>query len=212
MQADVDPDPDPTPTATPWEEYLAAAQSLDAIRRDAPAAGAGAPAAPHPAAAGRAELAQLAAQLELQRAQLTGEAVRAGVTAPRLTPSPAEQARASATVGVDPAAATEALHRCQRLIESATAALTAPPRPRPTPPPVPVSAPPPVPVSAPPPPGPQLTAPQSPVPHLASPQLRWPVPAGRRWWPPPAWLVTAVLSGTAVTITCATVIVLALLR
>jgi hypothetical protein len=187
MQADVDPDP--TPTATPWEEYLAAAQSLDAVRRDAPATGAGAPDAPHPASAARAELAQLAARLELQQAQLTGEAVRAGVTAPRLTPSPAEQARADVAVGVDPAAVSEALHRCQRLIESAATELTAPPRPRPTPtlPPIPVSVPPPVPVSAAPPPA-------------------------RRWWPPPAWLVTAVLSGAAVAITCATVIVLALLR
>jgi hypothetical protein len=202
-----DVDPDPTPTATPWEEYLAAAQSLDAVRRDAPAAGVGAPDAPHPAGAARAELAQMAARLELQRAQLTGEAVRAGVTAPRLTPSPAEQARAAAAVGVDPPAVSEALRRCQRLIESATAELTAPPQPRPAPalalppipvpPQVPISAPPPVPVSAPPPP---------PVPVSAPP------PAARRWWPPPAWLVTAVLSGAAVAITCATVIVLALLR
>jgi hypothetical protein len=232
MHTDVDPDP--TPTATPWEEYLAAAQSLDAVRRDSPAVGVGAPDAPHPAAAARAELAQLAARLELQRAQLTGEAVRAGVTAPRLTLSPAEHARAGATVGVGPAAVSEALRRCHRLIDSATAELTAPPRPRPTPAPalppipVPVSAPPPVvPVSAPPPPPvvPVSAPPPPPVVPVSAPppvpvvpvSAPPPVPVSapppaRRWWPPPAWLVTAVLSGAAVAVTCATVIVLALLR
>jgi hypothetical protein len=201
MHTDVDPDP--TPTATPWEEYLAAAQSLDAVRRDSPAAGVGAPDAPHPAAAARAELAQLAARLELQRAQLTGEAVRAGVTAPRLTLSPTEQARAGATVGVGPAAVSEALGRCQRLIDSATAELTAPPQPRPTP--APALLPIPVPVSAPPPPPVVPVSAPPPVPVSAP-------PPARRWWPPPAWLVTAVLSGAAVAVTCATVIVLALLR
>jgi hypothetical protein len=113
-------DPDPTPTATPWVEYLAAAQSLDAVRRDAATAAA---AATHAASATRAELAQLSAQLELQRARLTGEAVRAGIAAPQLTPTPAEQAAADAAIAGDPAAVPEALRRCQQLLESANAQL-----------------------------------------------------------------------------------------
>lgn len=120
-------DPDPTPTATPWEEYLAAAQSLDAVRRDAAAAAA---AATRTASAARAELAGLQARLELQRARLTGEAVRAGLAAPQLAPTPAEQAAADTAVAAG--GVPEALHRCQHLIETADAHLagTAPaPRP-----------------------------------------------------------------------------------
>lgn len=113
-------DPDPTPTTTPWMEYLAAAQSLDAVRRDAAAAAA---AATHAASTTRAELAQLSAQLELQRARLTGEAVRAGMAAPRLTPAPPEQASADALIAGDPAAVPEALRHCQQLLESVEASL-----------------------------------------------------------------------------------------
>jgi hypothetical protein len=101
-------------------EYLAAAQSLDAVRRDAATATA---AATHAASATRAELAQLSTQLELQRARLTGEAVRAGMTAPQLTPAPAEQANAAAAIAGDPAAVPEALRRCQQLLETAEAEL-----------------------------------------------------------------------------------------
>lgn len=118
MQTPVDPDP--TPTATPWVEYLAAAQSLDAVRRDAATAAA---AATHAASATRAELAQLSAQLELQRARLTGEAVRGGIAAPQLAPTPAEQATADASIAGDPAAVPEALRRGQQLLESANADL-----------------------------------------------------------------------------------------
>jgi hypothetical protein len=113
-------DPDPTPTATPWVEYLAAAQSLDAVRRDAATAAA---AATHAASVTRAELAQLATQLELQRARLTGESARAGSAAPQLAPTPAERAAADAAIAGDPAAVPEALLRCQQLLESANAEL-----------------------------------------------------------------------------------------
>jgi hypothetical protein len=113
-------DPDPTPTTTPWEEYLAAAQSLDAVRRDAAAAAAAATLA---ASTTRAELAQLSTQLELQRARLTGEAVRAGLFAPPLSPSPAEQAVADAMLAGDPAPVADALHRSQQLLDAADAEL-----------------------------------------------------------------------------------------
>jgi hypothetical protein len=116
-------DPDPTPTATPWDEYVAAAQSLDAVRRDAATAAAAATLA---ASATRAELAQVSTQLELQRARLTGEAMRAGLPTPPLTPSPAEQAAADAALGGDPAAVPEALRRCQQQLDAAEAALVAP--------------------------------------------------------------------------------------
>lgn len=115
-------DPDPTPTATPWVEYLAAAQSLDAVRRDAATAAA---AATHAASATRAEIAQLSAQLELQRARLTGEAVRAGMAAPRLTPAPLEQASADALIAGDPGSVPAALRHCQQLLEAVDAELAA---------------------------------------------------------------------------------------
>jgi hypothetical protein len=116
-------DPDPTPTASPWEEYLAAAQSLDAVRRDAAAATAAATLA---ASTTRADLAQVTTQLELQRVRLTGEAVRAGLPAPPLTPSPAEQAAADAAIAGDPAAVPEALRRCQEFLGATDLELAGP--------------------------------------------------------------------------------------
>lgn len=116
----VDVDPDPTPTATPWEEYLAAAQSLDAVRRDAAATAAE---ATYAVSAARAELDQLRSRLQVQRARLTGEAVRAGLAAPQLLPTPAEQAAATAVVGGDPAAVPAALHQCRELVAACDAQL-----------------------------------------------------------------------------------------
>jgi uncharacterized membrane protein YgcG len=110
-----EPDPDPTPTASPWEEYRAAAQSLDAVRREAVAAAA---AATRAASSARAELAQVSARLAQQQVRLAREAARLGVATPPLTPSPAEQAAAAASVAGGPAAVPEALHHCQRLVEA----------------------------------------------------------------------------------------------
>lgn len=109
LPTDVDLDPDPTPTATAWQEYLAAAQSLDAVRREAAAADA---AATRVASSARAELAQLTARLEQQRTQLTGAATRTGVPPPRLAPTSAEVVAAA---GAGPAA----LERCRQLVEAA---------------------------------------------------------------------------------------------
>ncbi|HEY8474271.1 MAG TPA: hypothetical protein VIL37_16765 [Natronosporangium sp.] len=113
-------DPDPTPTASPWVEYLAAAQSLDLVRREAATAAATATQA---ASAVRAELDQVASQLELQRARLVAETVRAGLPPPQLDPTPSEQASAEALVGSEPATVAEALRHSQRLLESANAEL-----------------------------------------------------------------------------------------
>jgi hypothetical protein len=115
-------DPDPTPTASPWEEYLAAAQSLDAVRREAAAA---ATAATHAVSSARAALAQVTARLEAQRARLTGIAVQAKLPAPPLVPTPDEQAAAGL---VDPPTVPAALAECQRLIDQADAELATPVR------------------------------------------------------------------------------------
>lgn len=112
-----DGDPDPTPTATPWEEYVAAAQSLDAMRREAAAADTAAVAE---ARAARTALAAVSEQLGQQRARLTARAAGAGVAVPPLEPSAAERAAVAATAAGDPAAA---VRQSQRLIASADAEL-----------------------------------------------------------------------------------------
>lgn len=122
-------DPDPTPTATPWEEYLAAAQALDAVRRDLAATTAVAAAAAEAATvAARADLARLEDRLARQRAVLTGEVVRAGLTAPRLLPTAEEQAGARELVP-DPAAVPAALARAAALADTCDATLAAGGRP-----------------------------------------------------------------------------------
>lgn len=117
-------DPDPTPTAGPWEEYLAATQSLDAVRRDAAAAAAE---ATYVTSAARAELEQLRKRLEVQRARLTGEAVRAGLSAPQLLPTPPERAAADGLVGGDAAAAPALLRQCRALLDTGDVQLAVPP-------------------------------------------------------------------------------------
>jgi hypothetical protein len=114
----LDVDPDPAPITSPWQEYLAAAQSLDAVRRELAGAVA---AAAEPVIATRAELAQLGQRLEQQRAQLTGLAVRAGLPAPQLAPGPPEQAVAGPDT--DPPQAT--LPRCRQLLDRGDAELSA---------------------------------------------------------------------------------------
>jgi hypothetical protein len=114
----LDVDPDPAPITSPWQEYLAAAQSLDAVRRELAGAAA---AAAEPVSATRAELAQLGQRLEQQRAQLTGLAVRAGLAAPQVTPGPPEQA--AVAPDTDPPQA--ALPRCRQLLDRCDAELSA---------------------------------------------------------------------------------------
>lgn len=111
------PDLDPTPVATPWQEYLTAARSLDAVLREA------ASEAEATNQAVQAELAQLHALLDAQRARLLAAAAAAGLPAPEVTPTPAEQAAAYTLVGGDPAAAREALRRAWQLATQADAHL-----------------------------------------------------------------------------------------
>jgi hypothetical protein len=114
------PDLDPTPVATPWQEYLAAAQALDAVLREAAAE---AEAATRANSSSLADLAQVRSLLDGQRARLIGAAVRAGLPAPELVPNAAEQAEAYAQVGGDLAAAADALRHARRLAAQADAHL-----------------------------------------------------------------------------------------
>lgn len=199
------PDPDPTPTATPWQEYLAAAQSLDAVVREAAAEAAAT------TRSVREELARLQAELDRQRAQLLASAAAAGLPAPPLLPGPAEQAAAEQRVSPDPATIAEALRHSERLIAVADAHLgVAPPATGPLPPvpPAPAGMPATGPVPMPPAPGP----PVPPAPPLAPPVTSAPpVPPApaRTWWPPPVWLLVAVPLGSATLLLCVVSLIVA---
>jgi hypothetical protein len=191
----IGPDPDATPTATPWQEYLAAAQSLDAVLREAVASTA---ARPRVAAATQADLAQVRSRLEQQRARLVGEAVRAGLPAPPLVPTPAEQSAADAQVAGDPAAAATALGHCRQLLDAADAVLPAGPLPAGPLPAGPLPA------------GPVAPGPvNGPVPVVPVPPAR---PPSNPWWPPPLWLMIVVPVGAAGLLLCVLGLVLYLMR
>ena len=113
-------DPDPTPTTTPWQEYQAAAQSLDAVRREAAAAAAADAAA---IAAARTELAALRERLGMQQARLFDAADRAGLPRPDLAPSPAEVAAVATALAAGPAAALDAVRHGRRQLDLADAEL-----------------------------------------------------------------------------------------
>lgn len=135
----VELDPDPTPTCTPWQEYLTAAQGLDAVRRAIASESA---AATRTVSSARAELARARARLDAQRQQLISESVAAGAPTPPLDPSPPEQAWARSTAAGSAAGALAALGQAHTLIDAADAYLLgaeppdgAPPPPQwPTPP------------------------------------------------------------------------------
>lgn len=98
-----------------WEDYLAAAQRLDAARRDAATLAAERSAV---AKAGRAELAGARQRLSAQRARLLDLATRLGVPAPRVAVDATEVAGARAalagTGAPNPGAAAVALLRANR--------------------------------------------------------------------------------------------------
>lgn len=104
-------------TAASWQEYLAAARSLGAVRRTA------ARAAATSAGTARAELALLQARLERQHAEMASEAVRSGRTGVRLAVSPAEQAAADTLVTRHSAAVAAVVRHCRHLVELADAQL-----------------------------------------------------------------------------------------
>lgn len=111
------------PKPTPWEDYLAAARTLQAVRRERADASA---AATHAASSARAELAQVRALLARQRARLYGEAA-GSASGVRLRSSPPEQAEADSLVAGDPAAVRAALQQCRLLLAETDAALAAHP-------------------------------------------------------------------------------------
>jgi hypothetical protein len=119
----VELDPDPTPTATPWQEYLAAAQGLDAVRRTIASEAA---AATRRVSSARAELARTRARLAAQRQRLVARAMQAGVPVPALDPSSAEQAWARATVADGPEAVCATLRHSHALMDAADAQLAEP--------------------------------------------------------------------------------------
>lgn len=176
------PDLDPTPVATPWQEYLAAAQALDAVLREAAVE---AEAATRANSANLAELAQMRSLLDGQRARLVGAAVRAGLPAPELMPTPPEQAEAYAQVGGDPAAARDALRHARQLAGQVDAQLTG------------------VGYAT----GEYATI-GSPVapPHPANPRPANP------YWPPPLWLAVTVPLTAAAMLVCGLTIFLFIVR
>lgn len=98
-----------------WADYLAAAQRLDAVRREAAAAVAQQVAAVTTA---RKELAGVRQRLTLQRARLTDLAARAGLPALPVVPGP------PVADPPNPAAATAMLHAARADLDAADAALS----------------------------------------------------------------------------------------
>jgi hypothetical protein len=108
---------DPNPVAA-WREYLAAAQSLDAVRREAAST---AVAATRTVSTARAELAQVRSDLRRQRVALEGRAAGSGRRRVRLAASEAEQVAAADLAAGDPATVRSALRDCQGLLRAADA-------------------------------------------------------------------------------------------
>ena len=108
------------PAPGPWDDYLAAAQRLDAVRR-----GAGAVSGEHQAAvtAARQELAAVRARLGVQEARLTRDL---GVPVTELRPLPADLEVATQAVMGGPAGALAGLQQARRTAETADALLTGP--------------------------------------------------------------------------------------
>ena len=98
-----------------WDDYLTAAQRLDAAQRDATAAAAARTTAVQNAGQ---ELAMVRQRLTLQAARLSGLAVRAGMPAPLLTPD------APVPEPPDPVAASALLRAAIAEIDTADAALS----------------------------------------------------------------------------------------
>ncbi|MBV1853434.1 hypothetical protein [Catellatospora tritici] len=97
-----------------WTEYLAAAQRLDTVRREAAEVASVEAAA---LAAARDELPTVQAQLSLQATRLLASAGRVGVPAPVLLPGPSEQHVAAQAVAGGPAVALAALRQARATLE-----------------------------------------------------------------------------------------------
>ena len=119
---------------TAWEEYLAAAQRLDAVRRSAAAV-----TAEHTAVlnAAHEDLMAVRGRQAIQQARLLDTARQAGAPPPVLTPQPDDLAAAQAALGPAPTphAIRASLHAARATFDAADAVLsglaeagTAPPR------------------------------------------------------------------------------------
>ncbi len=103
-----------------WSEYLAAAQRLDAVRREAADTAAGEASA---LATARDELPTVRGRLAMQAARLVEAAGRAGTPAPVLQPGPAELHDAAQAVAGGPAVALAALRQAAANVDVADGAL-----------------------------------------------------------------------------------------
>jgi len=108
------------PAPGPWDDYLAAAQRLDAVRRAASTAAGEQQAT---AAAARQELAAVRARLAPQHARMIRDF---GVPEGDLTPRPAELEAATRAVAGGPGAALAALRRARATADAADAAIIGP--------------------------------------------------------------------------------------
>jgi hypothetical protein len=113
-----------------WQEYLEAAERLDAVRRDAAAT----VAAEHAALrAAREELPQIRARLALQQQRMVELAGQIGRAAPLLAPVSADTVSAERAVAGGPAVVLAALREARSTVDMADAALAqnppAPPSP-----------------------------------------------------------------------------------
>lgn len=99
-----------------WDEYVAAAQRLDAVRRGAAATVAERAGATQ---AAQGELAAVRERLRAEHARL----VQAGVPAEQLAPQPEEVAAAAAALSAGPLAVREVLRRAQSTVDAAAATL-----------------------------------------------------------------------------------------
>jgi hypothetical protein len=110
----------PPPAPGPWDDYLAAAQRLDAIRRHASAAVGEQQAA---LTAARQELASVRARLAPQQARLIRDF---GVPESELSPGPTELDAAAHAMAGGPAAVLAALQQARRTADAADAAIIGP--------------------------------------------------------------------------------------
>jgi hypothetical protein len=108
------------PAPGPWDDYLAAAQRLDAVRRAASAAAGEQQAT---VAAAQHELTAVRARLAPQRARLVRDF---GVPEGDLAPQPAERAAATQAVAGGAAAALAALRQARGTADAADAAIIGP--------------------------------------------------------------------------------------
>jgi hypothetical protein len=108
------------PAPGPWDEYLAAAQRLDAVRRAASAAAGERQAA---LTAARQELSSVRARLAPQQARMVRDF---GVPEMDLTPRPAELEAAAHAVAGGPAAVLAALQQARRIADAADATMIGP--------------------------------------------------------------------------------------